>query len=305
MDISYEYYRIFYYAAKYKNLTQAARALHSSQPNISRTIKLLENALGCCLLIRSNRGISLTPEGERLYTHVKAAVERIRSAENEITRSANMQEGCVTIGASETALRMVLLPVLRRFKKDHPRIRIRILNHLTIQAVGSARRGEVDLAVVATPPDVERPLSSRPLLRFRDILIGGPSYRIFHEKPVTLKELSAHPLICLGEDTMTFQFYEDFYRRHGLSFYPELQAATTDQILPMIRNDLGIGHIPEIFARDALDKGEVFQLSLAEEIPSREICLIENGQYPLTVAARELQTLLMDYKTCPPQHDHL
>lgn len=295
MDINYEYYRIFYYAAKYKNLTQAAKALHSSQPNISRTIKLLESALGCCLLIRSNRGIALTPEGERLYTHVKAAVERIQSAENEISKSVNMQDGCVTIGASETALRMLLLPALRQFKRDHPQIRIRILNHLTTQAVGSAKRGEVDLAVVATPPDIEKPLIARPLLTFKDILIGGPSYRVFQGNPVTLQELSAHPLICLGEDTMTFQFYEDFYRRHGLPLYPELQAATTDQILPMIKHDLGIGYIPEIFARDALDKGEVFRLTLTEEIPSREICLVENEQYPLTVAARGLQSLLMEH----------
>ena len=62
---------IFYYVAEYKNLTQAAKVLHNSQPNISRTIKLLENEIGCSLLIRSNRGISLTPEGKKLYFHVK------------------------------------------------------------------------------------------------------------------------------------------------------------------------------------------------------------------------------------------
>lgn len=77
MNINYEYYRIFYYAAKYKNLTQAAEMLNSNQPNVSRTIKILEHELGCNLLIRSNRGISLTPEGERLYSHIKIAVEQI------------------------------------------------------------------------------------------------------------------------------------------------------------------------------------------------------------------------------------
>lgn len=296
MNIDYEYYRIFYYAAKYKNLTRAAHVLHNSQPNISRTIKLLESALGCCLLIRSNRGITLTPEGERLYTHVKAAVEQLRSAENEILASASMQDGCVTVGATETALHMLLLPVLRQFRKDHPKIRIRLLNHLTTQAVDSVKRGEVDLAVVVSPPDIEKPLSARSLFCFRDILVGGPSYRVFREKPVTLGELAAHPLICLGEGTMTFRTYEDFYRRHGLTLYPELQAAATDQILPMIKNDLGIGYVPEIFARDALDKGEVFRLSLTDQLPLREICLIENEQYPLTVAARELRTLLITHK---------
>ena len=84
MNISYEYYRIFYYAAKYRNLTLAAEMLHSSQPNISRTIRLMEEELGCRLLIRSNRGISLTPEGEKLYSHVRIAVGQLQRAEEEL-----------------------------------------------------------------------------------------------------------------------------------------------------------------------------------------------------------------------------
>ena len=117
MNINYEYYRIFYYVAKYKNLTLAAEAMHNNQPNISRTIKLLEHELGCSLLIRSNRGISLTPEGESLYNHVKIAVEQLQSAEEEITKAINMENGIITISVSETALRMVLLPALNQFKK--------------------------------------------------------------------------------------------------------------------------------------------------------------------------------------------
>ena len=124
MNINYEYYRIFYYVAKHRNLTLAAESLHNNQPNISRTIKLLEHELGCPLLIRSNRGITLTPEGKLLYSRIKIAVEQIQTAEEEIIQSTNMQMGSVTIGASETALHMLLLPVLSRFKKIHPEIRI-------------------------------------------------------------------------------------------------------------------------------------------------------------------------------------
>ena len=113
MNINYEYYRIFYYVAKYKNLTLAADTLHSSQPNISRTIKLLEHNLGCQLLVRSNRGISLTPEGEQLYTHVKIAVERLQTAEEELKMLTGLHRGVVCVGASETALHLLLLPVFK------------------------------------------------------------------------------------------------------------------------------------------------------------------------------------------------
>ena len=102
MEINYEYYRIFYFAAKYKNITQAADILHNSQPNISRTIKLLEHDLGCRLFVRSNRGISLTPEGEQLYSHVKIAVEHLMSAEDEIKMLTKLHKGVVCVGASES-----------------------------------------------------------------------------------------------------------------------------------------------------------------------------------------------------------
>ena len=73
MDISYDYYRIFYYVAKYKSFTGAAEALLNSQPNITRTMKKLEKELGCTLFVRQRHGIALTPEGEKLYAHISAA----------------------------------------------------------------------------------------------------------------------------------------------------------------------------------------------------------------------------------------
>ncbi len=294
MNINYEYYRIFYYVAKHKNLTQTAKILHSNQPNISRTIKLLEHEIGCDLLIRSNRGISLTPEGELLYSRIKIAVEQIQTAELEIAESTNMQKGSVTIGASETALRMLLLPVLTRFKKRYPDIRIRILNHLTSQALESVKKGLVDFSVAATHTIIEKPLVSYPIISFHDILIGGPSYFSYTDKLLSLSELTDAPLISLDESTMTYQFYQDFYRSHDLLMKPELEAATTDQILPMIKNDLGIGFLPEIYAKEALERKEVCTLSIKENIPKRQICFIENKQYPLSIAAKELKSLLFE-----------
>lgn len=294
MNISYEYYRIFYYVAKYRNLTQAAEAMHNNQPNISRTIKLLEHELGCSLLIRSNRGISLTPEGESLYNHVKIAVEQLQSAEEEITKAINMENGIITIGVSETALRMVLLPALNQFKKAHPDIHIRILNHLTNQAIESVKNGVVDFSVVVTPHIIEKNLIAYPIMQFHDMLIGGTSFAPYKNRVFYLKELISYPLVCLGEDTMTYHFYQNFYRENGVDFKPELEAATTDQILPMIENNLGIGYIPNIYVKDALEKQSVYQLHVKEQIPKREIYFIENRNNALSVAAKAFKTLLLD-----------
>ena len=77
MYINYEYYRVFYYAAKCGNLTKAAALLQNSQPNLTRAIKTLEAELGCTLFSRTNRGLILTPEGEALYRHIRVAFAEI------------------------------------------------------------------------------------------------------------------------------------------------------------------------------------------------------------------------------------
>ena len=80
MDVNFEYYKIFYYVAKYHNFTKAAQALNNSQPNITRAMNCLEQQLNTTLFIRTNRGVQLTPEGERLYIHVLSAMEQFQAA---------------------------------------------------------------------------------------------------------------------------------------------------------------------------------------------------------------------------------
>ena len=77
MAANFEYYKIFYYVAKYQNFTLAAKALLSSQPSVSRCMQALETELGCRLFVRTKRGVSLTAEGEQLYKSAEPSVIRM------------------------------------------------------------------------------------------------------------------------------------------------------------------------------------------------------------------------------------
>ena len=109
MLVSYEYYRFFYEVARCGSFTRAANALHSSQPNVTRTVRRLEAALGCRLFERSNRGVQLTPEGERLCARVAVACEQLEAGESDLLSAARLQGGTVFLGATETALRGFLI----------------------------------------------------------------------------------------------------------------------------------------------------------------------------------------------------
>lgn len=71
-------------------------------------------------------------------------------------------------------------------------------------------------------------------------------------------------------------------------------AATTDQVLPMVKNNLGLGFLPESLAMPAIENGDVFCVDLIEKLPERKICLIENKDQPPGNAARELKNLLLN-----------
>ena len=83
MAVPYDYYRIFYYVAQHKSFTKAAEALGNNQPNITRCMNNLEQDLGCKLFVRTNHGVSLTPEGQRLYSRAAVAFEQLRLGESE------------------------------------------------------------------------------------------------------------------------------------------------------------------------------------------------------------------------------
>ena len=158
MYVDWEYYKIFYYVAKYQNFTRAARVLGNNQPNITHAMNRLESQLNCVLFIRSNRGVTLTPEGELLYSRIASAAVQIQDAEEELSASATLEHGAISISATETALNIYLSEKLRAFHTEYPGIRLRISNHSTPQAVQAVRNGEVDFAIITTPAEVENGL---------------------------------------------------------------------------------------------------------------------------------------------------
>lgn len=292
MAVNYEYYRCFYYVAKYKNLTRAASAMMSSQPNVTRVMNNLEHELGCRLITRSNRGITLTEEGERLYQHVAVAFEHLQMGEELLTHGG-FQAGSVYIGASEAALHGLLLDVLRRFHQQYPAVRLKIRNDTALRVLQALRSGQVDFAVVAIPEGpLERPFKRMDLKPFRDVLVGGRPFAELAGQSLCLADLKRYPLISLARDTATFSFYSGFYTEHGLDFDPDMEVATTDLLLPMIENGLGLGFVPEEFARAALDQRRIVQMELRETIPERHICLVQDTRNSLSPAARALRQLL-------------
>ena len=221
MYVDWEYYKIFYYVAKYQNFTKAARVLGNNQPNITHSMNRLESQLNCVLFTRSNRGVTLTPEGEMLYSRIASAAVQIQDAEEELSASATLEHGSISISATETALNIYLAEKLRTFHTEYPGIRLRISNHSTPQAVQAVKNGEVDFAVISTPAEVEQSLKMVELRPFYEVLVGGKTFTALASRRLTLKELSCYPLISLSDESMTRSFYRQFFLDHDAVFHED------------------------------------------------------------------------------------
>lgn len=294
MNVNLEYYKIFYYVAKYGNFTKAAHALNNSQPNITRAMNSLEHEVNCMLFVRTNRGVHLTPEGERLYERVSAAMKQFQLAEEELSDSAALEHGSIAIGVSETALNVYLLDRLRRFHMSYPGVRLKIYNHSTPQAIRSVRNGEIDFAVVTTPTNLDAPLIEIHLQEFKEILVGGKTFAGLAEEPLSVEEVKKYPFICLEMGTATYRFYHEWMLTHGIELVPDIEAATTDQILPLVKSELGLAFLPETMARDAIQKGEIVSLPLRDQVPERYVCMVYDSKRIMSTAAQKLKKILLE-----------
>ena len=296
MNSNFEYYKIFYYVAKYENLTKAATVLKTSQPAVTRTKHKLENELGCRLFTRSKTGMQLTPEGRTFYGYVAAGCAQFFKGENDLSNLISLENGTIYISATETALHCYLFQAMEEFNSLYPNVRFKILNNSTTESVNAVKEGKVDLAFVSANLQVAKPLRMKILRKYHDILISGNRFGELKDdgKEVSLKELVSYPWISLTAETITRRFLNEYFEKNSLTFTPDMELATTDMILPAVKHNLGLGFIPAEFADSELKSGQVFEIKVKEKLPERNIILIYDMEYPQSIAAKEFQKFLKE-----------
>lgn len=292
MDINFEYYKIFYYVAKYQNITKAARVLGSNQPNVTRILKLLESQLGRRLFIREARGVSLTEEGELLFSHVEIAYRQLLNAQEELCKQDAQRCGTVEIGATETAIYLFLLDALHGFQAQYPAVKIKIHNHTTPETVRHLISGKLDFAVLTIPFEMPKTIFCEKVLEFEEILVGGLQYKNLCQSLLELKDMEDYPWIGLSSASATYKLYKDFFIQHKIDLEPDMQVETSGLMLPMIENNLGIGFVPQKLAEPLLAQKKLVQIHLNCEIPKRSVQIAADKGRGKSLAADTLYKYL-------------
>ena len=204
MNISLDYYKIFYVVAKSGNITKAANELNISQPAISKCIKLLEQQLGGQLFVRTKRGVNLTEEGKEFYKYIEQAMEFINNAEHKFSEMVNLDTGLIKIGISTTLTKKYLMPFIELFHELYPKIRIQIQTAVSTRLFELLRQGLVDLVIVNLPVDKVNDIEIIKVKEVQDCFIVGDAYKDLTKSPYIFTEM-------IGDKPVHFYFSSNLH----------------------------------------------------------------------------------------------
>lgn len=292
MDISLEYYKIFYYVAKTGSFTAAAEKLSISQPAVSQAIKLLERELNGSFFLRTQKGVRLTPEGDMLYSYISSGYESILKGEELLRRRLDLENGEIRIGASDMTLKYYLLPYLEEFHDKYPGIKVSVTNAPTPETLEYLYKGKIDFGIVSEPFMAKASVKTKQVKEIRDIFVAGSRFSHLSGKELEYRDLAELPIICLEGITSTRTYVDQILKNNGVVLKPEFELATSDMIVQFSLRNLGIGSVVNDFAKEYIKNGELFELALKRQLPKRHYCIVTSSKNPVSIAAGKLLDMM-------------
>ena len=224
------------------NVSQAAQALFTSQPGISKQIRLLEEELGVTIFTRRGKHlVDITPAGRAILEtsgEILQQVENIRSLAQEYDDNS---EGSLGIATTHTQCRYVLPPVINKFIEKFPKVSLHMHQGTPTQISQSASDGIADFAIATEALELFNNLHMLPCYSWNRSILVPKSHPLCEESVLSLENISKYPLV-----TYTFGFtgrskLDDAFKARGLDPRVVFTASDADVIKTYVRLGLGVG----------------------------------------------------------------
>ncbi|MEA3194433.1 MAG: LysR family transcriptional regulator, cys regulon transcriptional activator [Betaproteobacteria bacterium] len=236
-------------ARRHLNVSEAAEALHTSQPGVSKQIRALEDELGIQVFVRhGKRLVSITEPGKA----VVAIAERILSEAQNLKRAgeeyANDQLGTLTIAATHTQARYVLPKAVAAFKHKYPKVELLLHQGNPTQICEQVIAGEADMGVATEMISRYPELVSLPVYQWNRVVVVPPKHPLL-KGPLTLESLAEHPIVTYDFAFANRSLVQKAFETRGLTPHVVLSAQDSDVIKTYVELGLGVG----ILAKMAFD----------------------------------------------------
>ena len=237
------------------NITAAARALHTSQPGVSKQVKLLEEELGFQIFEREGRNVTrVTAAGQAVVEH---AARLLEEAENIRRLSADFQDenrGTMSIATTHTQARYVLPPVIKQFRARYPKVHLNLHQGTSEQIADLAAADRIDFSIATGSHELFPSLALMPCFRWhRDIVVPRAHPLAGIAKP-TLKQVSEYPIVSYVFSFTGRSSLSELFEREGLKLEVALTARDSDVIKTYVRLGLGVGIVASMAYEEEEDR---------------------------------------------------
>ena len=281
--------RAFVTVGELQSFAAAAKALHLSQPALSRRISHLEGLLDVRLFDRTTRSVELTQLGQRFLGQVRSVITDLDRSVVDLHDVAHIEAGDVTVGCVFSAVHHFLPAVIRSFREQHPHVLVRIIEEGADEVLASVKSGEADFALNYTgmqDPEVE----FTPLLKERFVLACPVGHPLAKRRSVRWEEIVNYPYALVSHASRNRVLIDQALAEVTPLPRPVCEFRHISTLIGFVDNGLGVAIVPQLTLPH--QPASVVGVPLEHPIISRTIGLTQRTGRSLSPAAAAFARLL-------------
>ncbi|WP_206953630.1 CysB family HTH-type transcriptional regulator [Trinickia acidisoli] len=229
------------------NLTEAAKALYTSQPGVSKAIIELEDELGVEIFTRHGKRVrSLTEPGRIILASVERILQEVESLKRVGKDFAAQDQGNLVIAATHTQARYSLPAAIAEFKKRFPKVHLSILQGSPTQVAEMVLHDHADVAIATEAISSYKDLVSLPCFQWHHVAVLLADHPLLQRKQLSLEDLAQYPLITYDNAFAGRTKINQAFALRGLSPDIVLEAIDADVIKTYVELGLGVGIMADI-----------------------------------------------------------
>ncbi|ARP96492.1 LysR family transcriptional regulator [Bordetella genomosp. 13] len=224
--------------------SQAARAVHATQPTVSKAVRQLEDELGMALLDRQAQPPRLTQAGEIVYRRAVSMLAEREDLRAELDELRGLKRGTLRLGLPPLGSASLFAPLFVRFRSRYPAIDISLVEHGSRRLEEMVMAGELELAASLTPVPADcewQPVAREPLMA-----LLPPDHPRARDSRVGLRDLRDSPFILFEGGFALNRILEQACRRAGFSPTTAARSGQIDFIIALVAAGLGVAFLPRM-----------------------------------------------------------
>ena len=239
----------FQMASRLKNITRAAERLRVSQPNITVAIKKLEGELGIQLFDRSQKQLSLTPEGAVFLGRVEVALRNIQDAVLEVNDYKQLQKGTIKIGIPPMMGAYLFPKIFSSFQRRYSHLDVYLHEEGSVAIREQLERDELDFGIIIVP-DSSPNLQLLPMVRSQVVCCVPEGSDLAGRKAITLQDIENQNLIMLKEGSFLRQTMLQKMKAAGVTPNIVLESNQVVTIMGLVASGVGNAFLLDMIVRD-------------------------------------------------------